>query len=100
MNQYEIDTLIQLTAQFDLLATKTPVDPNAVILYIENPKGKHTTLSYGSSNISKTSTGVYGYRLLLDEPGIWIYKWRGTGGVEVTSPDVEVRVNTTDFKDA
>jgi hypothetical protein len=90
VNVYQLDTTIQLNTTFYQSDGVTPVDPSAVNLYIRDPTGAVTEYTGGS--ITRVDVGVYTFALEPSMSGIWIYKWQGTGAVEITSPDVYFEV--------
>lgn len=90
MNTYDIDTLVTLTTTFTLSDGVTPVDPDTVTLYIRDPDGLIIEPS-----ATRISAGNYSADVLLSKAGAWIYKFRGTGTVEITSPDVNMLVLRT-----
>lgn len=91
LNTYDIDTLIQFQAAFQDAVTAAPLDPTNVFFYLQKPDG--TQVEYSSANIVRVSMGVYQITIEPDQPGPWIYKWRGTGQVEITSPDTYFNVS-------
>lgn len=93
------DTRVESQCSFyELLApgstAVTPDDPTTVVCKVRDPAGTQTTYTYGSdAELTKTATGVYSMKLLLDSPGIWWFEWVGSsaGGPQVTK-DVAFRV--------
>lgn len=92
MNVYELDTLIQLQTTFTLEDGITPVDPTTVNVYVRTPDGIVTPYPYPGM-VMKLGVGIYAIDLTTSMSGPWIYKWQGTGLVEITSPDVYFQVN-------
>jgi hypothetical protein len=89
LNTYQIDTLVQLSTTFTAADGVTPIDPDTALLFIQTPAGivsEYTATS--TPPVVRESTGSYQLQILVDQPGPWIYKWQGTGDVEITSPDV------------
>lgn len=90
MNKYQAETLVQVSVVFTVTDTGDPVDPTDVFLYVEDPEGNVTT--YTGVDITKTSVGNYLKQFVVDQVGVWIFKWRGTGTVEITTPDRYLQV--------
>jgi hypothetical protein len=96
VNQYQVDTLIQLSVIFYNVAANLPADPSAVTLYVEDPTGIVTQIP--GSNIVRTGTGTYYSNFMPTGPGLWKYKWQGSGtSVQATSPDTPFFVRSSDF---
>lgn len=94
MNTYQLDTLIQLDTTFTQSDGVTVIDPTTVLLFIQTPDGvvaEYTTST--TPGIMKVSTGIYYLQIEVSQSGPWIYKWQGTGAVNITSPDVYFQVN-------
>lgn len=89
MNTYQLDTLVELQTTFTD-ADGALVNPTTVTLYIRTPDGIVT--AYTGGNIGHPSTGLYTFDVNANQSGPWIYKWQGTGAVEITSPDVYFQV--------
>ncbi len=90
MDTYQIDTLVTFSTVFTLEDGVTPIDPTTVTLYYVAPDGTQTEVTGGP--INHPSTGNFNYDVSLTQSGIWIYKWQGSGNVEITSPDTYVAV--------
>lgn len=86
MNTYQLETVIEITGNFFAADGVTPVDPSAVYLFVRTPDGIIT--EYSGGQITQVSMGVYSFSLETTQAGPYIYKWQGTGAVEITSPDV------------
>ncbi len=74
---YDIDDFARLTATFTVLNTDT--DPTTVALTVTTPSLVTTVYTYSGGAITRLSTGMYRYDLALTEPGVWQYRWVGTG---------------------
>ena len=91
MNIYQVATEVQLNVTFYNVALNLPADPTTVALFIEDPLGN--VVEQPSSQIVRTGTGTYYYNFLPPEPGIWVYKWQGSGSsVIATSRDTRFLV--------
>lgn len=97
MNTYELDSLVTSNVTFTQKAGGAPVDPTTIIFFVRNPAGQETSYSYGSSPMTRTGVGAYTIDFLVDAPGVWTYKWQGTGTAEVTTPDTLLSVNSSAF---
>ena len=60
----------------------TATDPTTVTLLLESPSGTVTTLTHGAGEITRASVGSYYYDRLVDESGLWEWRWVGTGAVQ------------------
>jgi hypothetical protein len=89
MNEYQIDTLIQLNVTFYNVALNVPADPQNVALFIEDPFGNVT--SVGPTTITRTGVGTYFYDFLPSGPGVWTYKWQGSGTTSVVATSRDTR---------
>lgn len=92
---YQIDTLIQLNVTFYNTALNEPADPTTVALFVEDPDG--TVSEIASNQIVRTGTGAYYSNFLPTGPGLWTYKWQGTGNVVATSPDTQFFVAASEL---
>lgn len=91
MNTYDIDTDVLVSSAFTQADGVTPVDPTTVTLIYLDPNGKKTTVAMG--DLTKLSTGVFTSTINANVSGVWLYKFQGTGNVEVTTPDTPFQVN-------
>lgn len=95
MRTYAQNTRIRSTVTFRNAADE-PVDPTDVVFFLADPAGDET--SYTTvDGVAKIGTGEYTYDFLLDQSGIWTYRWEGTGAVEVSSDDVRLLVSGSLF---
>lgn len=103
-NIYQVDTLIQLNVTFLNVPTNMPADPTAVSLFISDPSGNETEVTYNPGPIVRTGVGVYYYQFTptptppaTTAAGTWTYKWQGTGAVIATSRDTNFLVQASDL---
>lgn len=80
------DTTVHVgdSRQFDITFTKdnAPADPTDVYLHLRKPSGEYVVLQEGADpEVERTAEGVYRGEYTLDEPGWWIWAWRGEGNV-------------------
>jgi hypothetical protein len=94
---YQIDTLIQLNVVFFNVQLNQPADPVTVSLFVEDPSGTITEIA--SNLIVRTGVGSYYSNFLPTGPGVWTYKWQGTGNVIATSKDKSFLVQASDLVD-
>lgn len=60
------------------------VDPGTLTLEIQKPSGAVTTHKFGEGEeIVRVSEGSYFFRLVFEESGVWIYRWKASEGVEL-----------------
>lgn len=84
---YDRGDLIRLTATFTVNSVNT--DPASVVLYLRQPDGELTTLTYGiDQEIVKSSTGVYRYDYSASDAGNVSYRWAGTGAAQAADQSV------------
>jgi hypothetical protein len=95
MSQYEIDTTIELQGIFTNALTGVYADPTSITLYIQDPTGTQTTQAWPGPNIIRDSLGHFHYIITPAISGNWIYKWRGIGAAQATSPDTIFTVNAS-----
>lgn len=91
MNTYQLDEAVVLGASFGN-ATGAPTNPTTTTLYVQTPDGVVANLT-GNVTLANPSAGNFTTTLITDQAGPWIYKWAGTGTVEITSPDQYFQVN-------
>ena len=90
-NTYELGDLIQVQSAFVIFGTTTPVDPSGVTLIVEDPDGNKTTYTIGQ--LLHLSVGVFALQFVVSVSGPWIYKFVGSGSVQVSTPDGYFTVN-------
>ncbi len=72
----DVGDLVTLGITFT--AAGVPTNPTTVVLTIKMPDG--TTSTPAPTN---GSLGMYDYDLLLSASGVWLYRWAGSGAVQV-----------------
>lgn len=85
-NEYEVGALVRVTGTFT--DSNGAADPTAITLYVKDPSGSITELTYDSdvsSDIASSGTGVFYSDIDIDESGKWFYKFKGTGAVQAAS---------------
>ena len=85
MNIYQIETMIRLNGTFYDVSLNLPADPITVALFIESPSAVVSQVP--SNQIVRTGTGAYYSNFLPTAPGVWTYKWQGSGNIIATSKD-------------
>lgn len=91
-NFYELNTLVRMWAAFTDLSG-VPADPTAVLIFLRHPDGTQS-----SPPITRAGVGSYYADMETSAPGTWIYKWQGTGTIEVMSPDTKIVVKPTSIE--
>jgi hypothetical protein len=81
MLQYPVTEMVRLTVRFSNTLTGSLQDPDDVTLALTPPDGTPRDLT-----IEKESTGIYHADLMVDQVGIWQYRWQGLGGVVAATP--------------
>lgn len=64
--------------------TGEPADPTTVAVTVTPPAGPARTIADG---ISRASVGAYSLPLLIDQLGLWIARWQGSGAIVQGSPN-------------
>lgn len=83
MNTYQIDTVIQINANFYDVGLNQLLDPTVIGLFLLDPLGNEVVVD--PKTIVRTGTGQYYYNFIPSSPGCWAYTWRATGAVVATS---------------
>ena len=78
-NIYDIGDLVRFTGTFTVSGIAT--DPTTVTLKVKDPSGNIATYTYALSEVTKSATGIYYKDVTIDEAGMWIVEWLGTGAV-------------------
>jgi uncharacterized protein YfaS (alpha-2-macroglobulin family) len=74
VNDYDRGDTVRLDVEFkDIDAVLT--DPTNVTVYVLDPSGNETVYNDAVND----AVGVYHKDVLLDEEGVWHYRWVGTG---------------------
>jgi hypothetical protein len=81
---YQRDTEVELKGTFKDAAGNL-TDPTDVALEVLNPAGTLSTYTYGASEVSKESAGIYTKAVTLDASGRWYYRYKGTGALKVAN---------------
>lgn len=72
---YDLDDLVDLVAYFTDPATGDAVEPETVTLQILRPSGVEIAVD----PVLDVATGFYVSELNIDEPGLWSYRFAGSG---------------------
>jgi len=96
MATYSILSLAQLSVTFTTVAG-VPIDPTTVTIKVRDPLGTETSYLYGSSAVTKASTGIYQLLVSLTRAGLWYYRGDGTGACQATGENV-LTVAPTQFQ--
>ena len=83
---YVVGEVVQLSTEITDVKTQTLVDPDDLTLTIQAPSADLTTVLLES--LQKNAVGQYSYDLNLTQPGIWAFRWEGTGQNESVSQGV------------
>ena len=94
-NIYEEDTEIQINVSFVTMPSGALADPSLVTLYLLDPLGNQTEYTYNPGGIVRASIGAYFLLFLPTSPGLWTYKWAGTGNVVASSADTQFFVRAS-----
>lgn len=79
IDTYDKSDLVRVPVTFRN-AAETPTDPTTVTFYFKTPAGEETSYVYGTDvELVRDSAGVFHVDVLADEPGMWVWRWKGTG---------------------
>ncbi len=79
-NIYDVGDEARVSVDFTDIAGSA-ADPTTVTLKVKKPSGAMVIYTYADDEVTKSSTGNYYKDIPLDESGIWLYRWEGTGAV-------------------
>lgn len=83
---YDVGDVARLTATF--VGDAGPLNPAAVTLRVKRPSGVTSTVA-----TTNPAVGSYQADLLVDEAGVWSYRWQSTGvGAAAEEDTFRVRV--------
>lgn len=85
MNNYPIGTKITVSVTFKDNATLVVGDPTKVLLRVTAPTGTEVDYTLALSTLSHPATGVYQATITPRIPGVWAYRWEGTGAIVAAS---------------
>lgn len=80
MNKHISGTKVRMQVTFTLNGTVT--DPTTVTGTVVDAAGVSTSYTIADSEMTKVSTGIYKIELVVDEEGIWEYRFVGVGIVD------------------
>lgn len=89
VNEYDLGDLVRVSATFTN-STGTPTN-TTVTLRVRKPDASVTTPTAVSDG-----SGAYHYDIAVDQPGIWFYRFEGTGAVQAAS-EAEFTVAKSQF---
>lgn len=76
---YDIGDVVRCVSVFRNIAG-TAVDPSTVKAWVQSPVGVETLYTYGTdAGLVKDSTGNYHLDIEPSIPGVWVYRFEGTG---------------------
>lgn len=77
----DVGQSVELTNTFKDGATMAPTDPSGATLRVKKPSHGEGEYDSYTAELTHTSTGIYSMYLVIDEAGVWRFKWIGTGSV-------------------
>ena len=80
INHYTEGQTVNLSARFSARGVLT--DPTTITLKVKKPDSTLLTYTYALGEVFKDEVGVYNRSVKADLPGLWFYRWIGTGAVE------------------
>ena len=63
------------------------VDPDEVTFEYTTPAGTDAALTVSGGGVERESAGIYYVDLDVQVAGLWRYRWKADGGIEVASYD-------------
>lgn len=79
-NSYDVGDLVRVQATFAV--SGVAADPTTVTLKVKDPAGNTATYTYALGEVTKNGTGVYYKDVSIDESGMWVFQWTGTGACQ------------------
>lgn len=83
-----MNNLVRVSVAFTDPSNGNPVDPSVVTLYYRWPGGQEQTIT----NATRDGVGLYHYDINVQAPGVWLYRWEGSGTVEAATSDIPFQV--------
>lgn len=78
-NKYDIGDQVRIEVVFTD-EDGAGADPSVIVCKYRRPNGNTTTLEYGDGEgVTRDSEGSYYVDVVTDMPGVWAYRWEGTG---------------------
>jgi hypothetical protein len=79
-NHYQKGEPVLCEATFTNPETDEPLDPDTVILKVQDPDEIETSYTYGvDAEVIKDSVGVYHLDVLANKSGTWFYRYESPG---------------------
>jgi hypothetical protein len=95
---YYVGTEARLSATFRD-SSGTLGDPSSVVVMVKDPAGSKTTYTT-ATGVVRDSLGAFHLDITLTKAGSWVYKWKGSGGLNAASPDSALNVAASVFGNA
>ena len=80
INHYIEGQTVTLSAVFT--RTNVATDPTTITLKLKKPDKSSVVYTFELGEITRDGEGAYSRGVKLDQPGLWFYRWTGTGTVE------------------
>lgn len=77
----------------DIRLRGVPTDPTLLIFYARSPSGRNTQTTYPDDTINRRDVGLYEANIVVDEVGLWGFRWEGAGVVDAVG---EVTLNVAE----
>ena len=93
MDKVYIGTRRRVQATFKNSASPpVAADPTTIVFHQRSPLGVRTSYTYvTNAEVVRTATGVYHVDVTPTEPGVWSFRFEGTGTVTAVD-EVEIEV--------
>jgi hypothetical protein len=95
MNSYPLGNAVKLSVTFLDATTLIPADPTTVKLRVRDPAGTET--DYVGLQVIRASAGNYSFVVATVTPGIWKYRWEGSG-IVVAAAEKHFEVQPSSFE--
>ncbi len=94
---YETGALIRAAGAFTDVDGVTAIDPTTITIRFIDPAGTATAWLFGTdSEVIRDSVGNYHADIPVSLPGVWRYRWEGTGAA-IAAGEGQFRVQDSRF---
>ncbi len=80
INHYIEGQTVTLSAVFT--HNNVAIDPTTITLKLKKPDKSSLVYTFELGEITRDGVGAFSRGIKLDQPGLWFYRWTGTGMVE------------------
>lgn len=90
MSKVYLNQRVELAATFT--AAGVAFAPSSVQFTLRRPSGEEISIAHPHADIENPSTGVFKYNVLLDEVGLWRYRWASLATDEEAAQEGSITV--------